>query len=491
MRKFDRQNKRNFIIVAIICLIIISLFALFIHKVIEVGKKEYVIGSNSVLYDHERNLITLDDEGVIKIKWSGAYYLIHDKEETLLDKQVVVFNSATKDFNLYGTIYKINMDESVKTLKDETKVEDSVIPKFYKLADRKYLLIAPTITSDSKEFSADNYLIVELDKMGNATLYNNKVNVKTLKPTKLKTNTYTFDIANEELDYAGTIINLRKIIGSTNLYNGDKEDETSGSESTNKSGNGSNNNDNGTNTSENGNGSANNENGSGNASQNGSGSGSSNGKSNNNSSSSNANANVNVEVDNRTYQDKNVSIIRNKIGTTTLSVDYQIYDPKDEYKSVYMEITDTTNNNMESYFLQKSATNILIRGLNPQTRYNIVYKYTYLENGNMKTNTFNTSYSITTLLPNINISVSRLTNSEVIYSITSDETSMLGANVNLYIDDVYKNTYAFTSSTLTSSFTGSFRLSDYGEFNYLKIKVDSITFSKGKTPVDIEVKEKN
>ena len=199
MRKFDKQNKRNFVIVAIICLIIISLFAFFIHKVIEVGKKEYIIESNSVLYDHERNLITLDKEGVIKVKWSGAYYLIQDKEQTLLDKQVVVFQSAKKEFKLYGTIYKINIDEKVETLKDETVVEDSVIPKFYKLSDRKYLLIAPTIRSDSKEFSADNYLIVELDKMGNATLYNNKVNVKTLKPTKLITNTYTFDIANEIL----------------------------------------------------------------------------------------------------------------------------------------------------------------------------------------------------------------------------------------------------------------------------------------------------
>ena len=126
MRKYDRQNKRNFIIVAIICLIIISLFALFIHKVIEVGKKEYVIGSNSVLYDHEGNLITLDDEGVIKVKWSGAYYLIQDKEETLLDKQVVVFNTATKDFNLYGTIYKINMDESVKQFLSDNNIAVSV-----------------------------------------------------------------------------------------------------------------------------------------------------------------------------------------------------------------------------------------------------------------------------------------------------------------------------------------------------------------------------
>ena len=488
MRKYDKQNKRNFIIVAIICIIIISLFAFFIHKVIEIGKKEYEIGSNSVLYDHERNLITLDKPGLIKVKWSGAYYLIEDKEETLLDKQVVVFNNATKDFNLYGTIYKINIDEKVETLKDETKVEDSVIPKFYKLADRKYLLIAPTIKSASKDFTAENYLIVELDKMGNATLYNNKVNVKTLKPTKLITNTYTFDIANEELDYAGTLINLKKIIGSTNLYNGedakkDSSESTKDSKKSNNESSGSGQN----NTSTNNNG-----NGTGGGTGNGIGSNTGSGTSQNASPSQNSSSgNANIEVDNRTFQDKNFSVIRNKIGTTSLSVDYQIYDPQDEYKSVYMEVTDASTNNMESYFLSKSATNILIRGLKPQTKYNIAYKYTYLSGGSLNSNTFNTSYSITTLLPNISILVSRLTSSEVVYSVVCDETSMLGANVNLYLDDVYKTSYKFTSSSLTSSFTGTFRLSDYGDFNYLKLKVDSIDFANGKTNVDIEVKEKN
>ena len=489
MRKYDKQNKRNFIIVAIICIIIISLFAFFIHKVIEVGKKEYTIESNSVLYDHERNLVTLDDEGIIKVKWSGAYYLIQDKEETLLDKQVVVFNNASKNINLYGTIYKINIDEKVETLKDETIIEDSVIPKFYKLADRKYLLIAPTIKSESKDFVAENYLIVELDKMGNATLYNNKVNVKTLKPTKLITSTYTFDIANEELDYAGTMINLKKIIGSTNLYNGEdannessessKKSKKSNKESSNNQNNTSNNNNNG--------------NGSGGVAGNGTGSNNGSGASQNyvTPSQNPSSGNANIEVDNKTYQDKNFSIIRNKIGTTTLSVDYQIYDPQDEYKTVYMEVTDTSTNNVESYFLSKSATNILIRGLKPQTRYNIVYKYSYLNNGNLDTNSFNTNYSITTLLPNITILVSRLTSSEVVYSIVCDETSMRGANVGLYLDDNYKTSYKFTSSTLTSSFTGTFRLSDYGTFNYLKLKVDSIDFANGTSKVDIEVKEKN
>ena len=54
MRKYDKKNKENIAFVVIICLIILSAFALFIKRVIELDKKEYIISSNSVLFDHEK-----------------------------------------------------------------------------------------------------------------------------------------------------------------------------------------------------------------------------------------------------------------------------------------------------------------------------------------------------------------------------------------------------------------------------------------------------
>ena len=65
-------------------------------------------------------------------------------------------------------------------------------------------------------------LMVDLDKVGNATLTNHKVNLKTFSETEIVTSNYTFDIANEILTYGSDIIDLKKIIGSTNTYT--KED---------------------------------------------------------------------------------------------------------------------------------------------------------------------------------------------------------------------------------------------------------------------------
>ena len=481
MRKYDKKNKTNFAIVSAVCILILLAFGFFIKRVYDTGKKEYVINSNSVLYDKEMNKLLLDDTGLIKIKWSGAYYLKYKDKDIALDKQVVVFNNATKNINLYGTIYKINMDETIDTLRDETIIEETIIPKFYKLADRKYLLVAPTIRNEKGDFRADNYLIVHLDKMGNAELYNNKINMKTLTPTKLVTPTYTFDIANEKLDYSGTIIDLRKIIGSTNLYKEAKESVES-TESGSGSGSGSG----GSSSSSNSQNTTNNS-----SSSNSSRNSSSNRNSNSSSSSASTDNNSSV-VDNKVYQDKNFSVVKNTIGTDTLSVDYSIYDPKNEYKSVYMEITDVNSGNKESYYLAKNSNNILIRGLKPLTKYNVVYNYSYLDdNRGLVYDTFNTSYTITTLLPNTTIIVSKLTNKEVIYSIKEDQALMQGAKVELYLDDEYKESYTFTSNSLESAFTGRFNLSNYDNFSYLTLKCTEIRYASGTVNIDLSIKEKN
>ena len=80
------------------------------------------------------------------------------------------------------------------------------------------MIIDRTIESKSSSFVTSNYLIVNLDKLGNATLLNDKTSYKTIVPTVLRTSAYSFDIANEKLNFGGEDIDLKKIIGSTNEY---------------------------------------------------------------------------------------------------------------------------------------------------------------------------------------------------------------------------------------------------------------------------------
>lgn len=57
-----------------------------------------------------------------------------------------------------------------------------------------------------------------LNIYGDTLLSNYELNMKTIKPLKLKTGSYEFDIANEKLIFGEEEIDLKKIIGSTNEY---------------------------------------------------------------------------------------------------------------------------------------------------------------------------------------------------------------------------------------------------------------------------------
>ena len=94
-RKYDSRNKRNFIIIIILAIIIVCIFSLFIYKYSSASKIEYVIESGSVLQDVNKNYITVDDDATLKIRWDDSYYLIYKDKKINLGKKVIVYNTVT------------------------------------------------------------------------------------------------------------------------------------------------------------------------------------------------------------------------------------------------------------------------------------------------------------------------------------------------------------------------------------------------------------
>ena len=200
-RKYDIRNKRNFIIILVIAIIIIGIFSLFIYKYKQAGKIAYDIKTGCILQDDKKNFINIDEDAVLKVRWSGNYYLIYQDKKIGLGKKVMVFDTISNAMKLYGKYHEIKEDGKIEEIKDETTLANTSDTKFYKLDDREYLLIDREITSTDKSIDASHYLLVELDRMGNAKLSNYKLNLKTINPTTLLTSKYSFDIANEILKY--------------------------------------------------------------------------------------------------------------------------------------------------------------------------------------------------------------------------------------------------------------------------------------------------
>ena len=458
MRKYDAKNKTNIFIVVVISVAILASIALFMKRVNSASKDEYLIDANSFLYDADKNMWNLSGTGTIKEKWNGNYYLSYEKEDIKLNPQVVVFNNASRIINLYGKIYKINEDETIEALSGETIVETPNKPKFYKLADRKYLLIASSIKSARGNFEAYDYLIVELDKMGNATLTNNKINMKTLKETVLVTSGYSFDIANEIITFGEIKIDLKKIIGSTNLYTPKstttksptttaKQEETPG-----------------------GNGNGEGENG------------------------GDGDEPISSITDTRIYQAKNFSVVKNTIGTNYLSIDYSIYDPKSEYKNVFLEIERDSTGTIETYYLAKNATSLTIKGLYPNELYKVRYKYSYFDKDlNTLYDSFGIDYNIKTLLPETEIVITKIIKNVVSFSVKANDKVMYGAKAILYINGESEpaKSFTFNSETPTNILSYAFDIGDIDNVNYFEIKVPIITYASGDTKTDLMIRVKN
>ena len=354
-RKYDIKNKRSFIIILILSVVIVGIFSLFIYNYSKASKIQYKIESGSVLQDVDKNYLNIDDDVLLKMRWNGNYYLVYNGKQVTLGKKVIVYNMITGGMKLYGSFYEISSDGKIIEHKNETVLANTTDARFYKLDDREYLLVDTKIYSEDYLIEASNYLLVELDKLGNAKLSNNKINLKTISPTTLVTSKYTFDIANEILNFGQYDIDLKKIIGSTNQYNPNGYGSGGGSGS---GGTGS------------GTGSGG---GSGSGGTGGSGIGTGGGTGSGDVINNNDTGKV-PDIGEIMDKIKMTSIIRVVECIEQIDVDYVIYDPYNEYGSVYVEIV--SDDKIEVVHLSKLDTHVTLDKLKPDTNYKLNFIYT-------------------------------------------------------------------------------------------------------------------
>ncbi|MEE3343335.1 MAG: hypothetical protein VZS44_04510 [Bacilli bacterium] len=480
MRKYNNKTKRTMIIIGAIFVIFIIIFSLFLNRYNKVKKTAYRIQTGSVLFDHEQNKIVTKNDATMRIKWGGDYYLNYNDDNINIGKHSVVYIPSSGDISLYGKFYEVNRDGKVNNLKDENIIKSSVKSKFYKLADRKYLLVDRTIEAVNSSLVTSNYLIVNLDKSGNATLLNNKVSLKTITPTKLRTSSYTFDIANEIINFGEEDIDLKKIIGSTNKYDKDYDinDDSKDTDTTiaggSGSGSGSGSGADGANG-EAGVGGAGSEGPGGNGAGGEGGAGTGDGTTKESNSTFNNNYDSGISdavVDEIIKGTKNTSVIRVSPNINSISVDYVVYDPNNEYKSVYAEVENTTTGTTKVVYLSKNDTNIQINDLAPNTYYNLTFKYNYTENGITRAYTFD-NFGVYTKIPQIVLSVSKIVDNKIYYKINLDGNyNVVGGSLNLLVNGQIVSSTSIPSQGTTNKIGGN---DYYFDINNLGLKRNNDT----------------
>ena len=446
MRKYDIKNKRNIGIIIGISIIIIIMFSLVIKFFLSLSNEEYIVSKGNIVFDKDKTTIKLNSEGKIKTNWKGEYYLTYDGKDYELGNTALAFNEETTEIKLYGRYYEISSGSEINITSNETTIKNSLLTKFYKLADRKYLIIDKEIKSADNLLSTTDFLLVELDKAGNATLTNHKVNLKTFSETQIITSNYTFDIATEILTYGSDKIDLKKIIGSSNNYT--KEDLIP-DESKNI-------NDNVTNIGTNGN--------NGNSTTDGNGGNNTGGNGNTTGGNSGNNTGGTTTIEEIKKAAKQTSVVSVTSTVNKIIIDYVIYDPYKEYTSVYMEVQKEDSDKVEVIYLNANNTRYELKDILPNTKYNLKFKYTATEEGQtIIKEFFNTT--ISTQKPKLSLKVTGTRVGEITYVITTDNS--------------YKLTKADLVVTIIDSKTGETRkktISDVSIDSKEKIvKLDKMT----------------
>ena len=491
MKKYSNKNNTIlFIIFTILIIILILVFVFFVKKAFDHDTKKYQIPANSFVYDNDNNYVNVYADSIMSQKFDKHYYLrtYTDSGKGVYDlgKDVVMYNKDNKDVSLYGSNYQVYINGDVKYNYKMIEFARNSETSFFKLDDRKYLIIAPKIKTLNNEIDTTEYLIINIDKSGNAILMNNEMNVKTLKTTVLTTNKFNFDVARERLivgenkddinDTNNYIIDLKKINGSTNTY---KDIEPTNIEEMGSTKNLENN----SNTEKSSKSVVNN-------------------TTNNNTSNTSTNTtnnNTSIQVSDKTSSSskdvvenisKSINLVSLTPYTTYVDIRYQVSDPLNQYLSVFLKVKGD-NGYENTINLSKNKTSYRVRDLKPNSQYSMSLCYTInstTSNGVVLTEVANTLVTHTNRIPGT-IVINRIKGSTVYFTVYYDKSFAFdSAEVVAYSDSMEKGKVKVVTTQASSSngFSSSIDLDSLGSI--IELKLEDCIYEGDKVDVNIGTK---
>lgn len=421
-RKLGKRNVRLFVLFSFLVLLVAGLFGFGVWTSFSIDKNIYNVVTGTFTYDLDNSYVKLDSDGVLQQKWDKKYYLSVSSKDNSKNKvyslgnDVVLYNEGDNSLKLYGANFRIDTNGTVTFNDKEVEIARNTAPLFFKLDDRKYLMISKEIVTEKKEIDTKDYLIVEIDKSGNALLLNNQLNVKTLSTVSLKTTGYEFDVANEKLIIPNSkkTIDLKKVSGSSNQYVEPTKETTTTADTSIASGGG------------------------------GGGGGSSAETNISGSSAATGSAGSTIISNTSSNKSEELNIIKtariNSVSayTSYLDVFFTVNDPKNEYISVFL-VVEGSDGYENKLILNKDSTRYRIRNLTPNTEYTISFGYTYAskENSDILLEDTSNTFIARTTKNQAKIIINKISGNKIYYTVTFDKSyAYEAANIVAYTNGI-------------------------------------------------------
>ena len=426
MRKLDKKNKTFIIALSALTILVLAVIIGFI--IVKIGKTtvKYDILSSSFVYNSSKELISIKEDAYAKRNVFDNYYVVLEDEKVSVGSKPVFYNERTREIKLLGTFYEVSKNGEVTKYNGETIIESVNTPRLFKISDRRYLVIAPVIRTDDNSLHANDYLLVDIDRAGNAYLYNNNVNIKTFSDLVLVTDAFRFDVSREYLIIDKETIDLAKVNGSTNEHDRTIIDNGDGD------GNG--------------------------------------GEGEGGNPATPENEVLEPEIIER-YVSRKTTITGLETTDKEIKVDYVVYDPFNEYEEVYVNVY-ANGALVGKYNLGIALTSLTISSLKAYTNYSLEFYYSYRDDaGILRTIQFDTAKVMTKKIK-ASLSLEKVSDSVVRYILIVEGGYRLdSASVEMYIDDKLVGTDVVntTQAATESGYKGSITYEGTGDFVTLKL----------------------
>ena len=481
MRKLNVKNRILILIFVVIVVTIIGILFYSVRKSSNKSNVVYDVNSNTVVFASDSNLIDTTKGGVVEKNWNNEYkYVSSDKISYVLGNNPIIYDTVKEEVVVFGDVYQVFEDGSILKNVDHSDIELSSKSKFYKLADRVYLIVSDEIYNKDKTIYANKYLIVYVDKQGNASVLNDSINIKTINPMQLLFGNYTFDIALEKLIINDKSIDLKAVIGSTNEYvvrevkdNQIEYDEKEFVESYNKLVSDFNQYTKDTNVVI-----------------------SSNNQLSNNQIVINGSSSDNKgdAATNKVNLTKRVSLRGTVSNVSYIDVSYIITDPEDKYQGVYLLVTGNINNveTTQKIMLDKYQTSYRIVNLQPNSEYTIGLGYIEVVGDDNKNNqlfdNIEDIINVRTEKINYELKIEKISGGYVYFNYKMPSGyAFEQANIVLYVDNEKKDVVVINYNDMISEkgFSGKLLL-DFG--NIYELRLENIIYNDKEENYDISKK---
>ena len=393
MRALNKKNKAYIYILLTFVVIVFVAIGVFAYYKIQDMNITYDVYRDSYFYNTKNELIPVQENTYAKKDFLGRYYVMIDNNKVYLGSNGVIYNASSRNVTLLGVFYEALKNGEVEKLKGESIISCTNANRIFKISDRKYLLVGPNINSTDGILSAKDYLIIELDKVGNGYFYNKDMNIKSFKDLLIDTGDFKVKVNEEKMTVGELEIDLANINGSTNEYAEKKK---------------------GTNQAA------------------GKGTGGDSPIIDGNGGGDDAKTEEIIKVEK--YIARKTSIVNTTSTLDSITVNYVVYDPFTEYKGLFVVVFDQNGDKVAQYEMDMSLTSFTINNLKAHRNYKLNFYYTYQNEAGNNVDTLFDTVNIQTQNFKAHLSLEMITDNSVRYILKVDDGYVLdSAKVELSI----------------------------------------------------------